>query len=87
MVLQTTESGLQITANSLDVGHVQEEIPASLEGEAIETAFNATYMLHMLEAAGSEEVTISLSRPLEPGVMRPSNRDDYTYVVMPMQIM
>ena len=87
VVFETTESGLRITANSLDVGHVQEEIPAKLEGDTIETAFNATYMLSMLEAAGSEEVTMSLSRPLEPGVMRPADRDDYTYVVMPMQIM
>ncbi len=87
VVLRTTDSGLQITANSPDVGHVEEDIPAKLEGDPIETAFNAQYMLQMLDAAGSDEVTITLSRPLEPGVIRPSDRDDYIYVVMPMQIM
>jgi len=87
VVFHTSEEGLQITADSPDVGHVEEKIPAKLEGEAIETAFNAGYILDVLEAAGSEDIQIALSRPLEPGVIRPSDRDDYTYVVMPMQIM
>ena len=87
MVFHTSEEGLRITADSPDVGHVEEKVPAKLEGEAIETAFNAGYIMEMLEASRSEEVRITLSRPLEPGVIRPSDRDDYTYVVMPMQIM
>ncbi len=87
VVFHTSEEGLRITADSPDVGHVEEWVPAKLEGEAIETAFNAGYILDVLEAAGSEEVRIALSRPLEPGVVQPVDRDDYTYVVMPMQIM
>ena len=87
VIFRTTENGLQITADSPDVGHVQEDVPATLEGESIETAFNASYVLDMLDAVTSEEVRLALSRPLEPGVIRPADRDDYVYVIMPMQIM
>ncbi len=87
VVFHTSEEGLRITADSPDVGHVEEQIPAELEGEPIETAFNASYIMDMLEAVRGEEVRLALSRPLEPGVIRPTDRDDYTYVVMPMQIM
>ncbi len=87
VVFRTGDGNLQITADSPDVGHVEEDVPAKLEGEPIETAFNAGYVLDMLEAAGSEEVSLALSRPLEPGVLRPADRDDYLCVVMPMQIM
>lgn len=57
-----------------------------LTGEPLEIAFNARYVLDMLEAAGSEQIAIHLAGPLNPGTLRPLGRDDYTYVVMPMQI-
>jgi DNA polymerase III sliding clamp (beta) subunit (PCNA family) len=41
----------------------------------------------MLERAGSEQVVIGLTGALNPGSMRPAGREDYLYVLMPMQIM
>ena len=87
VVLRSTEDGLQITADSPDVGHAEEQVPATLEGEPVEIAFNARYMLDMLEAADSEQVVMKLSGPLNPGLLKPAGREDYTYVLMPMQIM
>lgn len=87
VVLRTTEEGLEVTANSPDVGHAEELVPVTLEGEAAEIAFNARYLLDMLEVVGSDEVEMQLSGPLNPGLIKPVGRDDYTYVLMPMQIM
>lgn len=77
---------LQIRAESPDVGRVEEQVPATLEGDSIEIAFNARYILDILEATPTERVTIDLSGPLNPGMIRPEGDDTYLCVLMPMQI-
>ncbi|HEY3398752.1 MAG TPA: DNA polymerase III subunit beta [Armatimonadota bacterium] len=86
VVLRGQEGILQITAASPDLGSVEEEVEMELEGDPVEIAFNVRFMLDMLEAAGSQQVIFSLSGPLNPGTIRPAGRDDYIYLVMPMQI-
>ena len=87
VVLRGSDGMLTITADSQDVGHAEEEIAATLEGEEPEIAFNARYLLDALQAIGEEEVVIELSQPLSPGTLKPQDSDDYVYVIMPMQIM
>lgn len=77
---------LRITAQAPELGTVEEEVEMELTGDPIEIAFNARYMMDMLEAAGSDQVAMLLAGSLNPGTVRPLGRDDYTYVVMPMQI-
>lgn len=87
VVLRGSDGTLTITADSQDVGHAEEQIPATLEGEEPEIAFNARYLLDALQAIGEEEVVMELSQPLSPGTLKPQDSDDYVYVIMPMQIM
>lgn len=87
VVLRGEGSTLQISAASPDVGSVEEKVEMELEGEPVEIAFNVRYMLDMLETAGSEQVVMNLSGALNPGTVRPAGREDYIYVLMPMQIM
>jgi DNA polymerase-3 subunit beta len=78
---------LQIRAESPDVGRVEEQVPATLEGDGIEIAFNARYILDVLEAIPTDRITLDLSGGLNPGMLRPEGDDSYLYVLMPMQIM
>ncbi len=87
VVLKGTPESVVVTADSQDVGHVEETVVASLEGEETEVAFNARYLLEALEAIPDESVVLELSEPLSPGVLKPLDSEDYTYVIMPMQIM
>ncbi len=87
IVLKGTADSVVITADSQDVGHAEESVPASLEGEEIEIAFNARYLLDMLEATPQEQVVFQLSEALSPGMVSPVDFEDYVYVIMPMQIM
>ena len=86
VVLRGADNLLRISAQAPDQGTVEEEVEMELTGDAIEIAFNARYLLDMLEAAGSEQIALHLAGSLNPGTLRPLGRDDYTYVVMPMQI-
>ena len=86
VVLRGEEGVLRISAQAPDLGTVEEEVEVELTGDPIEIAFNARYVLDMLEAASSEQIALHLAGSLNPGTLRPLGRDDYTYVVMPMQI-
>jgi len=87
VVLKPSSDNLQITAESQDVGSIDEQVPAKFEGESTEIAFNARYMLEVLDTLEAERLTLDLSGPLNPGMIRPEGDEDYLYVLMPMQIM
>ena len=87
VVLRGEDSVLRISASAAEIGQAEEEVDMQLTGEPVEIAFNGRYILDMLDAAGSDEVRISLSGPLNPGTLRAADREDYLYVLMPMQIM
>jgi DNA polymerase-3 subunit beta len=87
IVLRTDDGSLRIAAEAPDRGEVEEVVSIKLEGEDIEIAFNARYMLDMLEAVDTAEVVLELSGPLNSGALKPVGDDSYLYVLMPMQIM
>ncbi|MGQ9729738.1 MAG: DNA polymerase III subunit beta [Candidatus Zipacnadales bacterium] len=76
---------LRISAESPDLGQVMEEISAEVEGDHISVAFNARYLLDAISVINADKVYFELSGPLNPGLLRPTNGEDYIYVLMPMQ--
>lgn len=76
---------IKITAESPDVGAVDEEITAEIEGDEVQVSFNARYLLDAIQVIHTEKVHLELSGPLNPGVLRPGGDADYIYVLMPMQ--
>lgn len=76
---------LEITAESPEVGRAYEEVPISMDGENITIAFNARYLMDVLNILSSENISIELSGALNPGILRASDQSDFLYVVMPMQ--
>jgi DNA polymerase-3 subunit beta len=87
VVLRSSGEGLELTAKTPDVGTFQEQVPAELDGEPTEIAFNARYLLDMLEAVDAQQIRLELGGPLNPGIARAEGNEDYLYVLMPMQIM
>ncbi len=87
VVFHFAEDMLEIRAESQDVGRVEEQIPAEAAGTDMEIAFNARYMLEVLEAVNVDRVNVDLSGSLNPGMIRAEGNEEYLYVLMPMQIM
>lgn len=77
---------LTVTAQSAEVGGNESEIEASIEGDEIEVAFNAKYLLDVLGVIDSEQTIIDVNGPSAPGVVRPGNETGFTHVIMPMHI-
>jgi len=87
VVLRAKDDILTVSAQSQDVGKVEETLDVTMEGEDAEIAFNAIYLMHMLDAAECDKVTIEVSGPLNSGLLHPADDEGYVYVLMPMQIM
>lgn len=77
---------LELSSSSPDIGDAEEEIDVEYNGEEIEMAFNAKYMMDMMDAVDDEKISIELKDAGTPGVMRSANSEDYTYVIMPMRL-
>jgi|SRR5579872_464026 len=98
IVFRTNEDKLVLTAESQMVGNAREEIEVENEGGDVEIAFNAKYLLDVLNVIDTEKVHLELTEPLKPGVLRPVSMLDtvddcdaavgesYLCVLMPMQI-
>jgi DNA polymerase-3 subunit beta len=75
-----------ITGTSTEFGDNVSELDASVEGDEIEIAFNARYMIDALSVMGTPEVALETSTSSSPGLLRPVGGDDFLCVVMPMHI-
>jgi DNA polymerase-3 subunit beta len=83
--LRTEGEKLVITAQG-DVGEAKEAIDLVREGDDLEIAFNAKYLLDVLDVLESEGVAVELTEALRPAVFKPADRTDYLCVIMPMAL-
>jgi len=78
---------VQIRADAQDVGSGSEDLAATIEGEAIEIAFNVRYLLDGLKTMTSDQVVLQSNAPTTPAVIAPGDDTSaFTYLVMPVQI-
>ena len=75
---------LIITATSPEHGDNVSEMDVTVEGEPIEVAFNARYLIDALSVIDTAQVTLELRDPTSPGVIRPVGGGDFVHVFMPM---
>lgn len=80
------ENNLNISSNS-EYGNVNENILCDKEGNNIDIAFNAKYLLDGLKVIESEDCEILLTGPLDPCIIHPVDEEtDYTYLVLPVRL-
>lgn len=84
--LAFAEGELTVAAETPDIGDAAESMPAPYSGEPLEIAFNPQFLVEGVESVGSEEVALQLSSPLRPGLLRPVDGDDFSYLVMPIRL-
>ncbi len=80
-----TETGLTVSA-AADIGDNQGQVEAKVEGDGTTIAFNARYLLDVLQNVTVDQFSIELNGPLSPGVFRPTaDGAQYVHVVMPVR--
>ena len=77
---------IQVLAVSPQIGDNISDLEAAFEGDETEIAFNAKFILDALAVIGTEKVSLELSGPLAPGVIRPAKDNNYLYIIMPLRM-
>lgn len=80
------EGRILMQAQDVKAGEVTEEVQADMDGAPLSTGFNAGYVLDVLRAAGSADVTLRMGEALDPVVITVDGRCDFCAVVMPMRL-
>jgi DNA polymerase-3 subunit beta len=75
-----------VMAQSAEKGSNQWPLDASIDGPGLEVSFNVRYLLDVLNVVHEEQIVIETNGDKAPGVIKPSGRQDFTYVVMPMSL-
>jgi DNA polymerase-3 subunit beta len=79
---------LIITANSDVAGNAYEELEVEQTGEDLTIAFNARYMVEILNHLDSPQVVMEFLGPLSPGAIRPleaSTSGQQLFILMPLR--
>jgi DNA polymerase-3 subunit beta len=83
---ELTPGQMIVAATSAELGDNVSELDASIEGDEIEVAFNARYLIDALNVVGTPEIALETGTSSSPGVIRPVGGDDFLCVIMPMHI-
>ena len=87
-VIKMTIEGEKISvySYSTDVGEVNEKLEiVHKQGEDVQIAFNAKYLLDVLRVLDSENINIEFTGSLSPAVIKPANTDSFLYLVLPIR--
>lgn len=75
-----------ITSSTPEVGQVYEEVAASVQGDPLEIGLNPRFVMDGLKALDSDQLLFEFSGNRTPSRMKPQDRDDFLYVVLPIVV-
>ncbi|MGB0838486.1 MAG: DNA polymerase III subunit beta [Chitinophagales bacterium] len=88
--LSFADDEVQLHAQDLDFSNeAKEKLICNYKGEAMDIAFNAKFLIELLNAVDSEEVILKMSIPSRAGVLVPAEQiseEDLLMLVMPISL-
>ncbi|HTL47969.1 MAG TPA: DNA polymerase III subunit beta [Verrucomicrobiae bacterium] len=82
--LDFVKGKILISSRSPNLGEAKEELSADVKGEDLAIGFNPQYLIDVLKNLDIDNISISLSDPDKPGLVK--GKEGYLYVIMPMQL-
>ena len=79
-------TGIELTVITTDWGTATEDVDAKYEGAEMTVAFNPNYLIDGVEAITGDEVVLDTLDALKPATLRPTEGDDYLYLLMPVRV-
>ncbi|MEO5996230.1 MAG: DNA polymerase III subunit beta [Chitinophagaceae bacterium] len=89
VVLNIQGTELQLAAQDIDFSFEgNERMTCQYNGEDLAIAFNARFLIEMLNAAASTDINIELSTPTKAGIIKPTeNKDNEELLILVMPLM
>ena len=95
IITERLKNPLRITFNQAEnkvlvrcqtnLGRVQDEFDAKIDGNTVEIGFNNRYLLDALRNSKAERVIFQMNGALSPIKILPEEGDDFTYLVLPVR--
>lgn len=84
--IKVDPSGMKISTEETQIGSGTTNISGKVEGESVEVALNAQYLLDVLAHLKGENVHFGLNDPLSPVMVKPEKESGYLYIIMPLKV-
>lgn len=79
-----TKKGLVLSSSSPEAGEATVNFPCKFDGADIEIGFNPAFVVEALRVVDSDEVTLELTAPNRPGLLK--SGPNFLYVIMPVNL-
>jgi DNA polymerase III subunit beta len=79
-----SKKGLVLTSRSPESGEATVNFPAKYEGSDVEIGFNPQFLTDALRVVDSDEISLELTAPNRPGLLK--GGADFLYVIMPVNL-
>jgi DNA polymerase-3 subunit beta len=90
VALSISGSELQLAAQDVDFSFEgNERMACQYDGEDLQIAFNAKFLIEMLNGADTDEITMNLSTPTKAGIIKPgeqADNEELLMLVMPLML-
>lgn len=77
---------LTISSIASETGTAKSSVAAKTTGGDVEIAFNARYMLDILNVLGEDDVTLNFNGSTVAGAITSPKDKDYVYIIMPLKL-
>lgn len=77
---------MTLSATTQDVGRAQETLRCNGRGEAMEIAFNYSYVSDGLSSVETDTVILETQSPKQPGIFKANGDQNFLYLIMPVRI-
>ncbi|MBT3865000.1 DNA polymerase III subunit beta [Candidatus Peregrinibacteria bacterium] len=82
----TNDGKLIVSSDETKVGEEKAEVAITIDGENNKISLNSQYMLDVLTYVNNDKIEIEMNDKLSPAVIRPTEREDYVYIIMPLKV-
>ena len=79
-----SKKGLVLTSRSPEAGEATVNFPCKYEGSDVEIGFNPTFLTDALRVVDSDEITMDMTAPNRPGLLK--GGPNFLYVIMPVNL-
>src|SRR3954469_15799384 len=79
-----SKKGLVLTSRSPESGEATVNFPCKFEGSDVEIGFNPTFLTDALRVVDSDEISLEMTAPNRPGLLKAG--PNFLYVIMPVNL-
>lgn len=79
------EGNIEVLSQNPDLGEYRSVLNGKIEGEDISISFNHRFLSSGVSEINEEDIVFNLTDKDGPAALKPLNKDDYLYIIMPIK--